>query len=72
MQANIQFDFLYETNAKDPHTVWQQLMNIILENKTHKHMIDMVEFTHHGEKVINRNMPFIYEPEKAHKKSSQK
>ena len=61
MKANIQFDFLFEAyHANDPASTWQKLMNVVLEDKTHKRMLDMVNFNNNEFEIINRNMPFIF------------
>ena len=67
MTVNIKFDFLYETEAKSPERAWKKLMNIVLDDKSHNHLMEMVDFTHHEYEIINKKMPLMFRPEQIKK-----
>ena len=67
MTVNIKFDFLYETEAKSPEKVWKKLMNILLDEKAHNHLMEMVDFDRHEYEIINKNMPLMFRPEQLKK-----
>ncbi len=41
-KANIQFDFIYEPNHKNSKMIWMKLMNVILENRQHQQIMEMI------------------------------
>ena len=57
----MQFDFLYYQKPREEESTWQKLMNIILANKTHQQLMEMIEFNNNEYNILNRNMPFMVE-----------
>jgi hypothetical protein len=51
---------MYDTKRDTEANTWQKLTNVILENKTHKHLQKLVYFNAHENEIINKNMPFMY------------
>jgi len=61
MIVNIKFDFLYENIDKEH--VWKKLMNIVLADNSHKHLLDMIDFNKNEYDIINKKMPLMFKPE---------